>query len=190
VLSEREPTTRERLLEAAIAVLALEGIHALTQTRVAERADLRQSHLTYYFPTRSDLLKGIVEHAAGQGPGMVRGDVTSLPPTLALLKTHLADRLTDGRMARVILALMTATDEDPSLKSWMVEFNQRIRDMYGDALAAMGHRVKPQELAHFYATVVGAVVLHSSEGTEASAREARRLATMALDRLVSTAQRI
>jgi AcrR family transcriptional regulator len=181
---------RERLLEAALQVLAAEGIHALTQTRVADRAGLRQSHLTYYFPTRSDLLKAIVVHVSGEGPGMVRGDTASLSPTLVALKAHLGDRVTDSRMARLMLALTTASDEDPSLKRWMVEFDNQMREMFGALLESMGYRVQPQELALFHASMVGTAVLHSSEGTDESARAARKLVDLAFDRLVASARRI
>jgi AcrR family transcriptional regulator len=176
---------RDRLLEAALEVLAEEGMHALTQARVAEHAGVRQSHLTYYFPTRSDLLKGIVEHAAGHGPGMFGTDPSSPAPSLASLRTHLGNQVTDARLARVMLALTAASDEDSTLKRWMVEFDRGIREMFGAVLAAMGCRVKPQDLALFHASLVGIAVLHSSEGTEAAATEARKLVGLALDRLVA-----
>jgi AcrR family transcriptional regulator len=47
---------RRRILDAAVAILRDEGVRALTQTRTATRAGVRQSHLTYYFPKKSDLL--------------------------------------------------------------------------------------------------------------------------------------
>lgn len=188
-LPARPANVRDRLLEAALQVLASDGIHALTQTRVADRAGLRQSHLTYYFPTRSDLLKAIVVHASGEGPGMVRDDTALLSPTLAALKAHLGDRVTDLRLARVMLALTTASDEDPSLKHWMVEFDNQMREMFGALLESMGYRVQPRELALFHASMVGTAVLHSSEGTEDSAREARKLVSLAFDRLVASARR-
>jgi DNA-binding transcriptional regulator YbjK len=180
----RPSTVRSRLLESALEILGEEGMHALTQTRVAEHAGLRQSHLTYYFPTRSDLLKGIVEHAASISPGMFATGAASLEPTLASLKEHLGDQVTDTRLSRVMLALTAASDEDPSLKRWMVEFDRSVREMFGATLAAMGRRVKTQDLALFHATMVGVAVLHSSEGTATSAAEARKLVGLALDRLV------
>jgi hypothetical protein len=67
----------------------------------------------------------------------------------------------------------------------MVEFDRSVREMFGAVLAALGCRVKPQELALFHASLVGIAVLHSSEGTEASATEARKLVGLALDRLVA-----
>lgn len=183
------PSARQRLLEAALQVLADEGIHALTQTRVAERAGLRQSHLTYYFPSRSDLLKGIVEHAAGATPAQFVAQQSPPRPSLAALKAHLGAQVTDVRLARVMLALTTASDEDPSLKQWMAEFDRRMRDMFGEVLASMGYRVKAQDLALFHATMVGVAVLHSGEGTAASAAESRRMVGFALERLVASASR-
>lgn len=180
-------TVRQRLLEAALQVLADEGIHALTQTHVAARAGLRQSHLTYYFPTRNDLLKGIIEHAAGETPLRFIEQRSAQRPTLASIKTHLGAQVTDVRLSRVMLAMTAASDEDPSLKLWMAEFDRRMRDMFGGVLAVLGYRVRPQEVALFHATMVGIAVLHSSEGTEASAAEARRMVALALDRLVATA---
>lgn len=180
---------RQRLLEAALQVLGDEGIHALTQTRVAERAGLRQSHLTYYFRTREDLLKGVIEHAAGEAPFRFMNQQPAQRPTLAALKAHLGAQVTDVRLSRLMLAMTAASDEDPSLKQWMAEFDRRMRDMLGAVLATLGYRVRPQELALFHATLVGVAVLHSSEGTESSAAEARRMVALALDRLVATASR-
>ena len=175
---------RERIVAAAVEILHEHGIHALTQARVSELAGIRQSHLTYYFPTRSDLLKGIVEHAACNSPGMFATGAAASPTSFAALKQHLGNQVTDARLARVMLALTAASDEDPSLKRWMVEFDRSVRELFGATLDTMGHRVKPQELALFHATMVGIAVLHSSEGTEESAAEARRLVALAFDRLV------
>lgn len=45
-----------------------EGVRALTQTRVARAAGLRQSHLTYYFPRKADLVAATLAalHAASR----------------------------------------------------------------------------------------------------------------------------
>jgi len=126
---------------------------------------------------------------ADQGPGMVRGNASGLRPSLASLRTHIADRVADTRLARVMLALATASDEDPSLKRWMVEFDRRCRDMFGEVLTSLGYRVKPQELLLFHATMIGLAVLHSSEGTTESAAETRKMAVLAFDRLVAAARR-
>ena len=59
--AQSEPVgVRERIIAAAVQLLHEQGINALTQTKVSHLAGVRQSHLTYYFPTRTDLLKQAV----------------------------------------------------------------------------------------------------------------------------------
>jgi DNA-binding transcriptional regulator YbjK len=60
--SDTDKDPRARLIEAALEVLLHDGIMGFSQSKVARQAGLRQSHLTYYFPTRNDLLTVVVEH--------------------------------------------------------------------------------------------------------------------------------
>ena len=50
---------RHHIIEAGIATLREHGYTGFTQPRVAARCGLRQSHLTYYYPTRLDLLAAV-----------------------------------------------------------------------------------------------------------------------------------
>jgi AcrR family transcriptional regulator len=54
---------RDRVLEAAFGLLAESGAHELTRPKVSKVAGIRQSHLTYYFPTRADLLQEVVRYS-------------------------------------------------------------------------------------------------------------------------------
>src|SRR3546814_17382407 len=51
----------DRIVAAGLALLEEEGLKALTQTRIAKRSGLRQSHVTYYFPRIDNLLLAIFE---------------------------------------------------------------------------------------------------------------------------------
>jgi AcrR family transcriptional regulator len=53
---------REKILQAALGLLAREGVRSLTQPRVARAAGMRQSHLTYYFPKKKDLVEAVLTH--------------------------------------------------------------------------------------------------------------------------------
>jgi AcrR family transcriptional regulator len=55
---------RERLLVTAITLAREQGLPKLTQSRVAKAAGVSWSHLTYYFPTRSDLVHTVLEQGA------------------------------------------------------------------------------------------------------------------------------
>ena len=178
---------RGRLLTAALRVLHEEGIHALTQTRVAVIAGLRQSHLTYYFPTRIDLLKAIIEHASGAVMALIGDGADSKVRKLSDIRTILCDQLADTRMPRLLMAMAAAADENPSLKAWMTAFELRIRKFLGMALQRFGVRVAARDLALFHATMVGVAVFNYSAGTPTSARQARALVRAAFDRVVADA---
>jgi AcrR family transcriptional regulator len=50
---------RKEILGAGVTILREQGLAGLTQPRVAAKTGLRQSHLTYYYPTRADLLTAV-----------------------------------------------------------------------------------------------------------------------------------
>ena len=175
---------RTRLLDAALRVVQEKGIPALTQTHVAEAAGLRQSHLTYYFRTRSDLLKAVVEHGARIVCGLVDGRLEAPAQSLTQLRARLINDVADTRMPRLMMAMAVASDEDPSLKAWMAEFQQTFLRLLAEALQRLGVGASEQDLALFHATMVGISLSHASVATDSSARQARTLISAALDRLL------
>ena len=180
---------RSRLLCAALQVLHQQGIMALTQTNVAAAAGLRQSHLTYYFRTRADLLKAIVEQAAADLIGLISGKPEIPARTLAELRARIIKDVSDVRMPRLMLAMSVASDEDPSLKAWMVKFEQGMHKLLAATLRELGVRVRMRDLALFHATLVGIGILNANAGTRSSARQARVLVAAAFDRLLEDARR-
>lgn len=73
---------------------------ALTQPKVARAAGVRQSHLTYYFPRRTDLLSGLLEHShQSAAPADHSAD----------LAIELSRLLFDRRRARFFLAVVAET---------------------------------------------------------------------------------
>jgi AcrR family transcriptional regulator len=76
---------RQVILKAAIATLREHGFSGITQPRVAKRADVRQSHLTYYFPTRLALLEGVARLAV-DGQLLALQSILDLPIIPAVIK--------------------------------------------------------------------------------------------------------
>lgn len=183
----RSNETRSRLLSAAIELLLAEGIHALSQPRVAAAAGLRQSHLTYYFPTRFDLLKAVVEYADASIIGMVEGKPEATPRSLAQLRDLLCQPVLGGKMPRLMLAMHAAVQEDPELHEWMRGFDQRMRARLQAVLAQLGPKPGPRDFALFHASMIGIAVQCAWRHDEAFAREARTLLHAAFDRLVEDA---
>jgi len=106
---------REIILKAAIATLREHGFSGFTQPRVAKRADVRQSHLTYYFPTRLALLEGVARFAV-DGQLAALQSIVDLPSVSAVIKSITA-MIGRHENTRVLMALAQAADEEPSLRS-------------------------------------------------------------------------
>lgn len=60
---QRQPT-RERLLDAAVTLIARDGMDRLSHRRVEREAGLAHGSTTYYFRTRDELLREVITHLA------------------------------------------------------------------------------------------------------------------------------
>ena len=79
-----ETDRRDELIEAGLAILREEGLAGFSQARIAKRVGLRQGHLTYYFPTRTDLLTAVARKAVdNQLSGLARMAVSTGSKTAA-----------------------------------------------------------------------------------------------------------
>jgi AcrR family transcriptional regulator len=176
---------RARLLRAADEILANEGIQALTQTRVAEAAGVRQSHLTYYFATRSALVKAIVECTAS---GVI-AEFTSNPKgrqlTLPEIRQRLIEQMSDRRMARRMVGMLVSIDEDPSLLPVIDEFEAQHRASMTQTLRELGLDVSEMDVMLLHASLVGISMRNSNRTSDGALREARALIGESFDRLVA-----
>ena len=156
-------TVRTRILDAALGLLAEGG--DLTQPRVARAAGVRQSHLTYYFPTVTDLLQAVARHSfeslgrelGGRGAGGI------------------AAATLDKRRVRLMLSLVLAADRDASLKPRMRAFVREIRSRIAPVLHVQG-----ADLAFLHTVVVGAAVLQLARDNAEARREARAVIDKAI----------
>src|ERR1041384_534887 len=101
---------RDRILEAALGLLAEGGAHQLTQPRVAKAAGVRQSHLTYYFPTRAVLLQEVARYSIEQ---LARQLAQAREHSPSQVARAIAGGSSDKRIVRVMLGLVSAADRDP-----------------------------------------------------------------------------
>jgi DNA-binding transcriptional regulator YbjK len=128
---------RERILDAALAVLRAEGLRQFTQVRVAQQAGVRQSHLTYYFPTRHDLLEGtttrFVEGLA-RGIGHLVGDEAGRETMLE----RLARAVTDPGHMRMFVGVIVAADTDPEARAIVVRGTRAMEAALAAALGGEG----------------------------------------------------
>ena len=167
---------RERILEAALGLLAGSGAHELTQPRVAKAAGVRQSHLTYYFPTRADLLQEVARYSIGKLAGQLAHAKEHNPSQVA---QAIAAGSADKRRVRVMMGLVAAADRDPKIKQRMRKFVAELRARMTPALAAGGLETNPESVAFFHSVVVGCAVLQLARDDAAARAEAKAVLKLA-----------
>ncbi len=167
---------RTRILAAALLVLHERGVADLTQPKVAKAAGVTQSHLTYYFPTRNQLLLAVARHSLETLSAQMlesgrHGDFHGIEE----IASAFATAVTDTRRGRVLLGLVIACDEDPKIREAFTSFIAEIRGMMGHLLGSLGLRNDPDAVAAFHAHAIGLAVLNLARDSAESRDEARRL---------------
>ncbi len=52
---------REQIVEAAVAIIAEQGIQNLSLSEIEKRAGMSRGQLTYYFPSKEDILLAVFD---------------------------------------------------------------------------------------------------------------------------------
>lgn len=179
---------REQILHAAVDILNSDGFGALTQTRVAARAGMRQSHLTYYFPARNDLLRETAVYGCEALLGALESGIETGELNVENFREALAVDVHDRRFARLMCALIVASDEDASIKPWLANFEAANIENLKSSFHKLGLPVTLDEVAFFHATYVGSVMLDLGESTRDSLKSAQRKVTFAFDTIANAAR--
>lgn len=126
-MAKGERAVRTRILDAALELLRTRGVKSLAQPQVARAAGVLQSHLTYYFPKRTDLLLAVAKHSVESVTRELQAFFASQAvPTpgadaraqvLELVRATTKDRA----RTRILLGLMVEADDDPALRAVMIE---------------------------------------------------------------------
>jgi AcrR family transcriptional regulator len=177
-------TARERILTAAVELLHTEGFSVLTQQAVAAKAGVRQSHVTYYFPSRNDLLRDTAQFGCASMLAPIEGAVASGLLTRENLREALLPDVSDRAFIRLMIGLTTASDEDHSIRAWLSEFDEGVLRRIQAAFAAVDVHF-PDEMLHvLHALFVGSVNLDMAQQTAASLAGARRNVQFFIDYLL------
>jgi AcrR family transcriptional regulator len=180
--SSRQVTDRRSLiLEAALKVLREDGYTSLTQPRVAARAGIRQSHLTYYFPTRASLLVAVAQQAVQAQLALTASALDSASAKVAA--SRIAKVVSRADRARVLLMLATASDDVPEVRDLFRELAAGMLDQGRSFLHSLDADHATDGADIIYALAVGlAVINFATERPDGEAWAAQTIAT-ALDLL-------
>lgn len=163
---------RESILVAGVKLLKEKGIAALTQPQVAKAAGIKQSHLTYYFPTRADLLLGIAEQSIERAMEDISTRLDENPQRLTLASTF-ADVMIAGVPPRVMIGLTVAADADPEIREPLRKLIRQVRARVKTLLTKSGLPSGAEAAMLFHAVVVGLAVMHQARMSPRSAGEVR-----------------
>lgn len=166
---------RTHILDCAYDLLADHGVGHLTQPRIARAAGVRQSHLTYYFPRRGDLLAALARHSMESLAGTMIEQAQTGHIGSGDLAAVITKALSDRRRIRTLLGLIAAADEDPAVHDSLRELVQLIRARLARVLAAMGLPHDAQTIALMHTLIVGAGVLNHARADEEANREAQAM---------------
>lgn len=115
----REVGIRERILDAAVRIADKGGIKELTQPKVAKAAGVSQSHLTYYFPHKIDLLAAVLAASHDHVSLTARGDEP--PPDVEQALKTLDVLMFSPRRMRFFLGAVTEAEEGTALQALLFD---------------------------------------------------------------------
>jgi AcrR family transcriptional regulator len=116
--SQRDRTSRERILDAAGELVSEVGSGRLTLDAVAERAGLSKGGLLYNFPNKDSLLQGMIERLIAEVTAekeSLRGSTCCGRNLEAHLSVSASLNKRCGKMRDIASGLLAASAENPSL---------------------------------------------------------------------------
>lgn len=159
---------REAIVQAALDLIEESGLGSFTQPRVARRVGLKQGHITYYFPTRDDLLVAVADEAVRQRLTALRAAVEG-PDDLHGKVAALARVLTAPEQTRVLIALTQSADQNEAVRASFGALGTGIAPLGASLLRAFGAEVSESSLALLQAMSTGLSVLALARGGDFSA---------------------
>jgi AcrR family transcriptional regulator len=180
-------STRVRILTAGVEVLHSEGFASLTQQAVAQKAGVRQSHVTYYFPTRLDLLQATAHFGCESMMQPIANAAIGGALSFEEFRELLLPDVTDRGWWRLMTALVNACAESESIRNWIGQFDAQLRDRLQRGFRAYDIHLSDADIEFTHAVYIGALTLDMQALTDASQTRARENVRMAIDMMVAKA---
>lgn len=191
--AEPSVSIRDRLIAATLELAQTMSLHEMSQARVAAAAGVRQSHLTYYFPARVDLVKATVlaiRDQMLQTTSLITAMDGNSAQAVDAVRNYFSTNVRDLPKARMMLSLMLAADEDPSLREWLEELDRESIGQLQQVLLMLGFEADIVDVELFQITLVGAILHGTQIGTESALQRASKITTLAFDRLIQSSKRV
>jgi DNA-binding transcriptional regulator YbjK len=183
---DKSPSRVEALADAAIAVIASEGLRGLTHRAVEARAGLPAGSTSYYFPSRSSLLRGVLARLLEldwldfQAFGLVAPPSSRSAMVRAGVRvmSHLASVGRERQVARY--ALYLSGESDPELAAMLESATLAIQDRTVAMVRALGSR-NPRRDGRLLVALLDGLLYDEVARRRSSPAELRRRLTVVLD---------
>lgn len=162
--SPPRPDTRTRLLDAAVDLIARDGVQAISHRAVEQEAGVARGSTRYHFGTRDDLIEAVIGHLAARDHAIMAQAMAELSPAEADQREALAklageligDRA--GALARFELYLYAA--RRPALRDQMAAWSRTFTDVGAAYFESQGI-AEARDRAIVLSAATDGVVLHT-----------------------------
>lgn len=174
---------REQLIDAAIQVLANEGLGRATTRNITEQANLALGAFHYAFRSKDELLESVIERVVSATERVlqdavedVRDDPNRAIPRMLEEFWNFIDETPDLQLAQYELTVHAL--RDPKMRRLAVDQHRRYTDAIGGVLELIPNGPEGQDaedLARYVAATMDGLVLHRlvEEDVEAGRRRLR-----------------
>ncbi len=173
---------RQAILEAGLAILREQGLAGFTQPRIAAKTGLRQSHLTYYYPTRADLLKAVARRVVELQIAAVKSLLGSVSSTDEAAR-KLAKAVCYLENTRVFAALNQAADQEPAVQALFGELLRDFTAELADFLDRLGLSPNRARIDLMHSLWVGLATINLATGRPNAESRARAVFHLAFQLL-------
>jgi AcrR family transcriptional regulator len=148
----------------AVALVRERGLAGLTQPRVARAAGISQSHLTYYFPTRRDLLTAVLDRTATDQLAGVEQAMRTAARSPKALANGMGAAFAKAENSRILISFALAASEDAEARAIFERLTRGIRGEVAMAAERIGIGNDAKTVSLVHALGVGLSVLNLALG--------------------------
>lgn len=136
---EMVPETKDRILEAALAVFGEKGYHNATMAEIAEAAAVGKGTLYWYFPSKEKLFSGMIDHGLGlleRNLMAIITDRTLSFPSLfkRIVGYYLEFAYTHRHLARIFLNSMHSLDGNGEIQDQFLQLHNRFNKLNSELI--------------------------------------------------------
>lgn len=172
------PSSRPRVIDAALAVVGRRGVTALTLDAVAEEAGVTKKGLMYHFPGKHALLLGVHEELAARTDRLLReatgrepGDATLVERTRAYVQVML-ETPSDVEMRLILEAALE--------RDWLEPWDELYRRWFPEDARPVEELDEPALRCRVARMAADGSWAHESTSTSPMGRAARQRVTAAI----------